>query len=148
MFYSLVLRMRMIQRKAISPPPSGVCPDKLYMLINKFIIMPGSNNHSLMSKYITEITQIIDIDGVYIDDTQVPQTDADTPLLHAFYEDASILDLQMIRARSVNKMSGSAILHLISSKNHAYCRCYLTVLWTKLHIVGNTLLSPTVGHIP
>ena len=110
--------------------------------------MPGSNDHSHMSKYIAEITQIIDTDSVYINDTQALQTDADTPLLHAFYEGVSILDLRMIRARSVNEMPGSAIIRLISSKNHAYCRCCLTVLWTKLHIVGNTLLSPTAEHIP
>lgn len=84
---------------------SGACPDKLHMLMNKLIVMPCLDDYSLMPKYITEIVHIIDVDGVYIDDTQVLQVDADTPLLHPIYEDASILanDPDKIRERNARK---------------------------------------------
>ncbi len=49
----------------------GVIPSKLQMLMNKLIIMPCISEHSLMPKYVTEIVQIIDMDGVYIDDSRI-----------------------------------------------------------------------------
>lgn len=84
---------------------SGVYPDKLQMLMNKLIVMPCLDDYSLMPKYITEIVHIIDVDGVYIDDTQVLAADADTPLQHPTYEDAYILanDPDKIRERNARK---------------------------------------------
>lgn len=90
----------------------GVCPDKLHMLMNKLIVMPCLDDYSLMPKYITEIVHIIDVDGVYIGDTQVLEADADAQLLHPVYEDASILanDPDKIRARNARKRDNIAAL--------------------------------------
>ena len=91
---------------------NGVCPDKLHMLMNKLIVMPCLDDYSLMPKYITEIVHIIDVDGVYIDDTQVLEADADTQLLHPIYEDTAILanDPDKIRERNARKRDNIASL--------------------------------------
>lgn len=51
----------------------GATPEKMKLLVNKLIIMPCLDIHSLMPKHVCEIIHIIDVDGVYIKDDRIIQ---------------------------------------------------------------------------
>lgn len=91
---------------------NGVQPDKLQMLMNKLIIMPCLDENSLMPKYVTEIVHIVDIDGIYVDDTQVVAADNDIPLEHPVYEDTLIRanDPVKLRERNIRKRANIEML--------------------------------------
>ena len=84
---------------------NGSTPEKIEMMINKRIIIPTLEVDGLYAKHVTEIVQIIDTDGAFIQDDRIRLVDANSESLtdrhiHYYEDHIATDDVKSIRERN------------------------------------------------
>ena len=112
---------------------NGVTPEKIEMLMHKLVVGPLLEKENIYPKDITEIIQIIDLDGAYIPDEAIrPITSffPDHPVI--YYEDRiEAANVSYIRDRNLKKRKNidhlSSLLDIkIKSKTIPYSAYYMS----------------------